>query len=71
MKKLLTSCSLVILVLTASAITLADIAKPKTTPQNTSKVALHTGLEIAVDPKGGEASELYDAYSTAGGCWLG
>jgi hypothetical protein len=55
MKKLLTSCSIVILVLTVSVITLADIARPKPTPQNQSKIALHTGLEIAVDPSGGEA----------------
>ena len=73
MKKLLTSCSLVILVLTMSAITLADIAKPKPTPQNQSRVALHTALEIAVDPKASEArllireSALKDLQATLNG----
>jgi hypothetical protein len=55
MKKLLTLCSLVIVVLTVSAISLADIARPKPSPQSTGKVALHTGLEIAVDPNASEA----------------
>jgi hypothetical protein len=55
MKKVLTSCSLVILLLTISAIAIADIARPKPAPQKEGKLVLHTGLEIAVDPKASEA----------------
>jgi hypothetical protein len=55
MKKLFTSCSLLVLVLAVSAVALADIARPKPAPQNAGKVALHTGLEIAVDPNASEA----------------
>jgi hypothetical protein len=38
MKKLLTTCSLVVLLLTLSATTIADIAKPTPVPQKEPKV---------------------------------
>jgi len=55
MRRFLTFCSLVILLLTISTSTPADIAKPTPAPQKEGRPVLHTGLEIAVDPKGSDA----------------
>ena len=55
MKKLFTSCSLVVLLLLVSVNAIADIARPKPTPEKPGKVVLHAALEIAVDPKDSEA----------------
>lgn len=56
MKAVLTICSLSLLLLIATEIVDADIAKPKQAPTVTqSRVVLHTSLEIAPD------SKIYDA----------
>jgi len=56
MKAILTICSLSLLLLIATEIVDADIAKPKQAPTVTqSRIVLHTSLEIAPD------SKIYDA----------
>ena len=55
MKNLITACSLVMLLMSISVNTFGDIARPNPSPQKAGKLVMNTGLEIAVDPKEGNA----------------